>query len=207
MRYVVTRVHAHTENTLWANDREMSTEVHVITLTDVRRLHHERGADNGFRQKAGDVHRVQRLKSASTIDLITNCSSRSRRPTTPPDFNLRMRNVVRSMLINAHKDAITFLWVSTGNTRARLHTVEMHASAVITFTYLHTHMTLTFDLRPWKRFQQFPPTRLILTTSQPVVLISPVSVAFAIRFQILTYLIFVKWISYDCDNWYHVTVF
>jgi len=87
----------------------MSTEVHVITLTDVRRLHHERRADNSFRQKADDVHRVQRLKSATAIDLITNCSSRSLRPTTLPDFNLRMRTVVRNMLINAHKDAITFL--------------------------------------------------------------------------------------------------
>jgi len=82
----------------------MSTEVHVITLTDVGRLHHERGADNGFRQEADDVHRVQRLKSTA-IDLITNFASRSGRATTLADCNLRVRTITRNILINAHKDA------------------------------------------------------------------------------------------------------
>ena len=33
----------------------------------------------------------------------------------------------------------------------------MYVSAVIAFTRFYTHMTLTFDLWPWKPFQQFPP--------------------------------------------------
>lgn len=49
----------------------MSVEVQVIILTDVGRLHHKSGADNSFRQKADDVHRVQRLKSMA-IDVVTN---------------------------------------------------------------------------------------------------------------------------------------
>jgi len=45
-------------------------------------------------------------------------------------------------------------------------TAEMYASAVIAVTQLYTsHMTLTFDLWPWKPFRQFPLTWWIFVAS------------------------------------------
>jgi len=51
--------------------RKTWREMNVIIRTEVCRLHHERRADNSFRQKADDVHCVQRAKSTA-IDVITN---------------------------------------------------------------------------------------------------------------------------------------